>query len=311
MAAAASAAADDLGAQMSHLHLEQPVKLKDFPCRDFRLKRDDDGRPMRIEGKTILIKKESEYIDNEMKIYDRIKDLPDIPKVLAVYTCIDANEEGDKPDKKYKVIQYELFVPYETYYPGIRTHGEMMKYFREVFESYVHLIKYKVIHNDLKPENVLFNPYKDKYVVSDFDSSIFAPLLKDHLLNINRDFHRFFDLFATAYKEKPLWNPSLNQAMVDVLQRLDVADFQKKYTPQAFVQFFRPKKAEGIDMTVASDMYVADYLKFIKENIEHFDQSAGHGGKHRRTIKCRRPSKCRRHRRTNKANKRRRLTKRR
>ena len=247
-----------------------------------------------------------------MKIYAIIKDLPDIPKVYAVYTCIDANEVGDKPHNKYKVIQYELFVPYNAYQPRITTHAEMMKYFREVFESYVDLIKYKVIHNDLKPENVLFNPYKGKYVVSDFDSSIFAPLLKDHLLNINRDFHRFFDLFATAYRPTHLWNPSLNQAMGDVLQRLNVDDFQKKYTAQEFVHFFKKKKKEmGIDMTVASDMYVDDYLKFIKENIEHFDQRAGHGGKNRRTIKCRRPSKCRRHRRTNKANKRRRLTKRR
>lgn len=306
-----ASAADDLGAQMGHLHLEQPVQLKNFPCREFRLKRDDDGRPMRIDGNTILIKKESEYIDNEMKIYDIIKELPDIPKVLAVYTCIDANEDGDKPDKKYKVIQYELFVSYETYYPRIRTHAEMMKYFREVFESYVHLIKYNVIHNDLKPENVLFNPHKDKYVVSDFDSSMLVPLLKDNLLNINRDFHRFFDLFANAYKEKPLWNPSLNQAMVDVLQRLNVEDFQTKYNQKAFVKYYVSKKAQGIDMHTASNMYVDDYLKFIKELIDRFDQHAGHGGKHRRTIKCRRPSKCRRHRRTNKANKRRRLTKRR
>ena len=309
--AAAASAADDLGAQMSHLHLEQPVKLEDFPCREFHLKRDEDGRPMKTVDKTILIKKESEYIDNEMKIYAIIKDLPDIPKVYAVYTCIDANEPGDKPHNKYKVIQYELFVPYKAYHPRIRTHAEMMKYFREVFESYVHLIKYKVIHNDLKPENVLFNPYKDKYVVSDFDSSIFAPLLKDNLLNINRDFHRFFDLFANAYKEKPLWNPSLNQAMFDVLQRLNVEDFQTKYTQKAFAKYYISKKTEGIDMHTASNMYVDDYLKFIKENIEHFDQHAGRGGKNRRTIKCRRPSKCRRHRRTNKANKRRRLTKRR
>ena len=314
-----ASAADFLVEQMGELHLEE-IRLQNYPCRDFKLKRDKDGRAMKIVDNTILVKKESEYIDNEMRIYAIIKDLPDIPKVLAVYTCTDDNETGDKLDKKYKVIQYELFVNHYE----IRTHAEMMKYFREVFDSYMGLLHYNVIHNDLKPDNVLLNPKTNKYVVSDFDSSEHVVVLREYMHNINRDFHRFFELFSKKFKPTTLWNESLNQAMSDALQRLQ--DTQKTCTPDAFRAFFKQqkkeKKVDSVDE--ASDMFVHDYLKFIKEEIiDRFDKSAGHGGKNRRTIKSRRPSKSRRtiksrrhrrtiktrrHRRTNKTNKRRGLT---
>jgi len=283
--------ADELHVQMGHIHLEPHVTFQNVNCGDFRFERDKDDRAMKIdEGmKSILVKKESRYIDNEMKIYDIIKDLPDIPKVFAVYTCT------NDPDKKYKVIQYELFVPYETYYHRITTHAEMMKYFRDVFESYVSLIQRHVIHNDLKPDNVLFNPRKGKYVVSDFDSSIFAPLVKDHLREINRDFHRFFDLFSTEFKKTSLWNQTINQAMDAVLETFNIADFEKTYTPQAFAHFFRAKKTEieatkrgNVNMAqIASDAYTDNYLKVISENINLLNQSHehGHGGKYRRTNK--------------------------
>jgi len=312
-----ASAADFLVEQMGELHLED-IR---YPCKDFKLKRDKDGRAMKIVDNTILVKKESEYIDNEMRIYAIIKDLPDIPKVLAVYTCTDDHETGDKPDKNYKVIKYELFVnQYE-----ITTHAEMMKYFREVFDSYMGLIRYNVIHNDLKPDNVLFNPKTNKYVVSDFDNSVRVVVLRDYMHNITRDFHRFFELFSEKIKPTILWNESLNQTMSDALQRLQ--DTQKTYTPDAFLAFFRQQKKEKkVSLDDASRMFVDNYFKFIKEIIDRFDKSAGHGGKNRRTIKSRRPSKSRRtiksrihrrtiktrrHRRTNKTNKRRRLTERR
>ncbi len=318
-----ASAADFLVEQMDELNLEE-ILLQNYPCRDFKLNRDKDGRGMKIVDKTILVKKESEYIDKEMRIYAIIKDLPDIPKVLAVYTCTDDIETGDKPDKKYKVIQYELFVnDYE-----IRTHAEMMKYFREVVDSYRGLIHYNVIHNDLKPDNVLLNPKTKKYVVSDFDNSEHVVVLKDYMHNITRDFQRFFELFSKKFKQTALWNESLNQAMSDALQRLQDTQTQETYNPDAFLAFFKQQKKEKKVVTVdeASRMFVNDYFKFIKEIIDRFDQSAGHGGKNRRTIKSRRPSKSRRtiksrihrrtiktrrHRRTNKTNKRRRLTERR
>jgi serine/threonine protein kinase len=150
------------------------------------------------EGKTILVKKQANLADVEMRIYSvLVSDPPvNVPRVVELIECADT---------RYKVIRYELLIPHELYENDVMTNKLITaKYLQNMFDSYMSLISKNVIHNDLKPTNILLDPTRQEFLLSDFDRSIHVSdgnLLR-HLPDINKDFVRFFVMFRDDFKRK-------------------------------------------------------------------------------------------------------------
>jgi hypothetical protein len=152
------------------------------------------------EGKTILVKKQAKFADVEMSIYSVLVSEPpvNVPRVIELIECT---------DPRYKVIRYELLIPHELYEKDVMTIRLItVKYLQNMFDSYMSLISKNVIHNDLKPSNILLDPKsgEGEFLLSDFDRSIHVSdgnLLR-HLPDINKDFVRFFVLFRDDFKMK-------------------------------------------------------------------------------------------------------------
>lgn len=169
------------------------------------------------DGNTILVKKQAGFADTEMRIYSVLVSAPpvNVPKVFEVIECT---------DPRYKVIRYELLVPYDSYGNEVMTNKFITaKYLQNVFDSYMSLISKNVIHCDLKPTNILFNPSTDTFVLSDFDRSkhISDGNLLGHIGSINLDFLRFFKLFGDDFKTKHKSKLLMNETYEHVVKILD------------------------------------------------------------------------------------------
>jgi hypothetical protein len=256
----------------------------------------------------ISVRKEKNLIDQEMTVYEAIKDVPNIPKVRGLYRC--TNDYGD--GKHWDVITYDLFIPNAVFNSDFKTNASVVKYFRDVLESYMHLINKNVIHNDLKPDNVLLNPVVQKFVLCDFDQGIILDSTKPIEMNLHsicNDFSRLFRLF-----EPQTVGLVDRDIMSDIVFTLDSSEFKSKFSPEAFTAFFRANR-KTMNMKDASNSFVKLFFDYINESITRLERMAasGHGGKHRRTNNRRTNNRRTNNRRTNnrRTNNRRKLTNRR
>lgn len=151
----------------------------------------------KIKDNKIYVKKPKELITNEISIYEKIGESDYISNKLENVDCVD--------NPIFSIISYELMIPSTTYvelFKGSDNKQLLGQYFTDVFDSYMFLISKNVIHNDLKPENVLLKLDKSKFVLSDFDRSLFVADgdMYSHIQEINNDFRRFFFLFGQTFR---------------------------------------------------------------------------------------------------------------
>ena len=275
---------------MSETYTRNPVDCS----KHFNFKPDNDERFLEIKDRMISVRKEKNLIDQEMTVYEAIKDVPNIPKVRGLYRC--TNDYGD--GKHWDVITYDLFIPNAVFNSDFKTNASVVKYFRDVLESYMHLINKNVIHNDLKPDNVLLNPVAQKFVLCDFDQGIILDSTKPIEMNLHsicNDFSRLFRLF-----EPQTVGLVDRDIMSDIVFTLDSSEFKSNFSPEAFTLFYRANR-KTMNMKDASKSFVKLFFDYINESITRLDRMAasGHGGKHRRTNNRRTNNRRTNNRRTN------------
>lgn len=220
------------------------------------------------DGRTILVKKQANFADDEMRIYSVLVSEPpaNVPRVIEVVECTDS---------RYKVIRYELLIPHEVYENDVMTNKFITaKYLQNMFASYMSLISKNVIHNDLKPTNILLNPEKNEFLLSDFDRSIHVSdgnLLR-HLPDINKDFVRFFVMFRDDFKRKHK-QKLMDESYENVVTLLD-----------SFCGKLNSFNKSGLSEFTT----IEEYFDFIRGYLKKIDSRINslHGGK-RRTRKYR------------------------
>jgi hypothetical protein len=221
---------------------------------------------LKKEGETILVKKQAELVDHEMRIYSVLVSPPEVnvPRVIDVIQCTDI---------RFKTIRYELLVPYVDYENYVMSNKLVTShYLQNMFDSYMSLVSKNVIHNDLKPTNILFNPSSDVFLLSDFDRSIHVSdgnLLR-HLPDINKDFVRFFVIFRDDFKRKHKQN-LMYESYENFVKLLDYV-------------------CRKLDLSKPSELFatVEEYFDFIRGYLKKLISRINslHGGKKRTRKNC-------------------------
>jgi serine/threonine protein kinase len=226
---------------------------------------------IQIIGDSILVKKERKFVINETKVYSLLKDAPDIPKLKGINTCV---------NPEYSIIIYQLLQPYDNYrhiFKGSLFKGQIIQYFNDVIQSYLFLLSKNIIHNDLKPQNILYNNFTNKYTLSDFDRSIIVPngISREHLKDINKDFLRFITVFQDEYESLNSSDLTYKQSYIEFIELIKLVKMKLKNTHldtdiETYIEFIKSmvKKLNGKILLVNGGKNNKNTIKIkLKKNI--------------------------------------------
>ena len=178
----------------------------------------DNEKILENNDRVYLIKKR-ENIRKEIQIFEYLQNFKELNntyiKLYNIHNCTKGRND------LYKIMEMEKGIDYEHYIENIKNNKNvgiiLRKNINTIINIYKEFLKHGILHNDLKPQNILIKS-DNSIVLADFDNSIIFEV-RDIIKfreNVKKDIIRLYELIERKIKLL-YWNEDFPDNIHDLM----------------------------------------------------------------------------------------------